>query len=285
MSANIARSGVKVLGWNRTPGTAGAALAAEAGVEIVEVAREAALRAQAIIFCLSDAPDLESILFGENGIAQFLQPNAIAIDMGTSGPRCAREVHDQLAKLGVHFLDAPVSGGDVGARNGTLTIMVGGERQIFELAYPLFSSMGKNIRYCGPPGAGQAVKLCNQILCAVNMVGVCEALALADEMSIDPNLIVEVCGAGAGGSWALSNLGPRIVRGDFNPGFMINHMLKDIGLVGDTVDGGLDGLPGTQLAAQKFEEIRSQQPLGGLLGTQAMMLAYREEKKPNSQSN
>lgn len=275
MAANIARAKFPIHGWNRTPERPGVKVAEEAGVRLAATAADAVTDAEFVFLCLSDVPDLVEMLFGANGIAPLLKPDTIVVDMSTTGPRCARDVYERLSKQGVSFLDAPVSGGDVGARNGTLTIMVGGEQTAFDRTMPLFAAMGKNIRLCGPPGAGQGVKLCNQILCAVNMVAVCEAFELAEQMGINPSLVVEVCGTGAAGSWALSNLGPRILREDFAPGFMIQHMLKDLHLAAEAVGGELDELPGTALAEERFIEVQESDPSGGSLGTQAMMRTYK----------
>jgi 3-hydroxyisobutyrate dehydrogenase len=275
MAANIARSGRKVLGWNRTAGRPDAVRAAEAGVHLVSTATDAVAEADIVFLCLSDVTDLQDMLFGPGGVASSLRAGTIVIDTSTTGPECAREVAGKLLKREVHFLDAPVSGGDIGARNGTLTVMVGGDEQAFATALPVLQAIGKNIRLCGPAGAGQAVKLCNQVLCAVNMVAVCEAFRLAEEMKIDPQLVVEVCGTGAAGSWALSNLGPRILREELGPGFMIDHMLKDLRLVQENFSEAHDELPGTALAQSKFEEVRDENDQGGKLGTHAMMLTYR----------
>lgn len=274
MAANIARSGQHVSAWNRTAGKESAKRAEEAGARIAATAAEAVRDADVVILCLSDVDDLHEMLFGKEGIQNALKPGAIVVDMSTTGPDAARQAYEKLAERGVKFLDAPVSGGDIGARNGTLTIMVGGDADAFERAKPIFEAMGKNIRHCGPAGAGQAVKLCNQVLCAVNMVAVCEAFELADEMGIDKNLVVEVCGTGAAGSWALSNLGPRILRDEMGPGFMIWHMLKDLRLVSDTADGGGEKLRGTALARELFKKVEDSREEGGKLGTHAMMLAY-----------
>lgn len=278
MAANIARSGRTVLGWNRTPGRAGVERAQEVGVQLVSSTIEAVADSDIVFLCLSDVPDLKDMLFGEHGIAGSLRRGTVVIDTSTTGPECAREVYAKLREQGVHFLDAPVSGGDVGARNGTLTIMVGGDRGAFETALPVLEAIGKNIRLCGSAGAGQAVKLCNQVLCAVNMIGVCEAFRLAEEMNIDPQLVVDVCGTGAAGSWALSNLGPRILRNELGPGFMIEHMLKDLRLVEENFRETSDELPGTALAEERFKEVRDEEDDGGRLGTHAMMLTYRARK-------
>jgi 3-hydroxyisobutyrate dehydrogenase len=280
MAANLARNKMKVLGWNRTPGRRpGAQRAEEAGVKLVATAAEAVADADLVFLCLSDVCDLKDMLFGEKGIASRLQKGTVVIDTSTTGPECAREVHKKLRSQGVFFLDAPVSGGDIGARNGTLTVMVGGDEEAYAKALPAFEAIGKNIRHCGPAGAGQAVKLCNQVLCAVNMVAVCEAFRLAEEMSIDPNLVVEVCGTGAAGSWALSNLGPRILRDEMGPGFMIEHMLKDLRLVEENFPETQHELPGTALAERKFRQVESDQKDGGRLGTHAMMLTYGAKDK------
>lgn len=177
----------------------------------------------------------------------------------------------------MHFLDAPVSGGDIGAQKATLTVMVGGEKSEFEKAKPLFECLGKNIFYCGPTGSGQAVKLCNQILCAVNMVAVTEAIRFAELADVNPELVINVCSTGAGGSWALSNLGPKIVQGDLAPGFKIDDMDKDLRLVAETLPPGSESLPGATLAAGKFQQAKELDGTsGGSQGTQAMIRAYRD---------
>lgn len=279
MAANIARSGKSVLGWNRTPGRPAVETAAAAGVKIVDTAAEAVCSAEIVILCLSDVEDLEMMLFGENGIAGELQKDSIVVDMSTTGPAAARKVAERLLRQHVRFLDAPVSGGDVGARNGTLTIMVGGDAQAYEKALPVFETMGKHIRHCGDSGAGQAVKLCNQVLCAVNMVAVCEAFELAQDMGIDPQLVVDVCETGAAGSWALSNLGPRILRDELGPGFMIRHMLKDLRLVKANARAAEEKLPGTKLAEDKFLEVQRTFPSGAELGTHAMIQTYKSKSR------
>jgi 3-hydroxyisobutyrate dehydrogenase len=182
---------------------------------------------------------------------------------------------ERLSLESQHFLDAPVSGGDVGARNASLTIMVGGEREVFERCLPALQSIGKNIHYCGPSGSGQALKLCNQILCAVNMLAVCESFKLAELLSIDPQLMIDVCATGAAGSWALSNLGTRIVQGDLGPGFMIKDMQKDLRLVRESLStAGID-LAACDLADRKFNEAVKAMAAGGeRKGTQAMSVAY-----------
>lgn len=281
MAANLARSGQKVRVWNRTKTAAGLETARRAGASIEGGIGETVGNAPVVFCCLGDVPDVEEVLFGAGGVCQYAQPGSIVVDFTTIGPDAARSIHSRLKDHSIGFLDSPVTGGDVGARNGTLTIMVGGDAEDFDKVQPLLSAMGSNVRYCGPSGSGQALKLCNQILCAVNMIAVSEAFALAERLELDPQLVVEVLAGGAGGSWALANLGARILRGDLGPGFMLKHMIKDLRLIEDNIgassSGCLEVLPGTRLARTLFEKVSREN--GGRnsteKGTQAMVLAYR----------
>lgn len=277
MAANLARAGFSVKVWNRTAGRAGLTSAVEAGAVACSSVAEAVSGAEAVFLCLGEEADLQDVVFRADGVAANASPGAIIIDMSTTGPACARNTAAKLQAHQIVFLDAPVTGGDVGARNGTLTIMVGGEPSAFKKCLPYFQAMGKTIKHCGPVGNGQSLKLCNQVLCAVNMVAVCEAFELAQNLGIDANLVVEVCGSGAAASWALSNLGPRIISGDFKPGFKISHMMKDLRLVRDSLNSVSRNFPGTKLAEEKFS-VSAKLPgtACGDQGTQAMMLAYKE---------
>ncbi len=232
-----------------------------------------------VFTCLGDIEDVEQVLLGPSGVSECALPGAIIADFSTIGPEAAIRIFNSLKVKNLHFLDAPVTGGDVGARNATLTIMVGGDEEPFLKALPVFEKVGKTIKRCGPSGSGQALKLCNQILCAVNMISVCEAFHLAKQLGVDENLVVDVLSAGAGGSWALTNLGPRIVKSDFAPGFALKHMLKDLRLVFENLDGESDVLPGTKLAQALFKQVGESDGNGtggadGARGTQAMSLAY-----------
>lgn len=281
MAANLARDGFKVTGWNRTQGKAGSQVASAAGVKLATNPHDAVANAQAVFLCLGDETDITDILVGgESPLAGAIPTNSVIVDMSTSGPQCARALDSELKSRGLRFLDAPVSGGDIGAKQGTLTIMVGGDPEDFAQCLPLFNAMGKAVKHCGPAGSGQVVKLCNQILCAVNMVGVCEALHLAENLKVDPQLVVEVCSTGAAGSWALANLGPRIANEDYEPGFMLKHMLKDLRLVAQELTGSLaEELPGTNLAQTNFEHAKAVPTTkGGDQGTQSMMRVYRETR-------
>ena len=277
MTANLARSGLQINAWNRTPNRPGAEIAATAGATVVSSIQAAVESADVIFTCVGDVPDVEAVILGLEGAARFAKSGALVVDMSTIGPVAARKIGAELQQRNLRFLDAPISGGDVGAKNGTLTIMVGGDPQDFEECKPLFEIMGKTIRLCGPAGSGQAVKLCNQVLCSLNMVGLCEAMRLAEKQGIDPHLIIEVCSTGAAGSWALSNLGPKIAESDLAPGFAIKHILKDLKLVKESLEPGGQKLPGMELADKFFHVVRELDGgAGGEQGTQAMIRAYRE---------
>ena len=275
MAANLARKGFDVRGWNRTPDRPSALAARDAGVKLISPIAEAVAGADIVAMCVSDVEDVDDVLFSDGGVAKCAVSRTLVIDFSTIGPVAARGFHSSLAAEGLRFLDAPVTGGDVGARAGTLTIMVGGEERDFDDAAAVFAAVGNVAKYCGPSGSGQAVKLCNQVLGALHMVALTEAIALARMQQIDPALVVDVCASGAAGSWALANLGPRILARDFAPGFMVKHLVKDLRLVLATPAGeGLDELCGTVLAKNLLEKVMSLG--GGELGTQSLTLAYED---------
>lgn len=233
-----------------------------------EVARHAE-----IIFTMVGVPaDVEEVYFGPQGLFAVAQSiSAITVDMTTSPPELARRIATAAAARGGQALDAPVTGGDVGAREGTLVIMVGGAPAIFEQVLPLLRLLGKNIARVGGPGAGQQAKLANQILIAGTMIGLCEALLLAARAGLDRAQLINLLGQGAAGSWALQRLGPRIEHGDYAPGFMVDHFLKDLGLALREAQALGLHLPGVELAHALYAEARA---LGhGRSGTQALMLA------------
>lgn len=283
MAANLARRGYSVKAWNRTFNRPSVEVALRAGVMVLSSIREAVEGAEVIFSCVGDVPDVEEVILGSGGVTESAKPHTLVIDSSTIGPDAARKIGSELKKHHLRFLDAPISGGDIGAKNGTLTIMVGGEARDFEESKPLLDVLGKTIRLCGPIGSGQAVKLCNQVLAAVHMVGLCEAMQLAQQQGIDPNLVVEVCSTGAAGSWALSNLGPKIVESDFQPGFMIKHMLKDLRLVQETLQASGQQLPGVEIADRLFKLVKDMDNgMGNEQGTQAMIRAYQDTTESDS---
>jgi 3-hydroxyisobutyrate dehydrogenase len=188
--------------------------------------------------------------------------------MSTIAPAKAIEIGDKLRERGYRFLEAPVTGGTIGAQNGTLSILAAGDESDFEEAMPVFEAMGKNITFCGGAGAGQGVKLCNQIMGAMNLLGVCEALVLCQKMGIEGEVLVKALNSGAATSWALQNLAPKILNGDFAPGFMVDTQQKDMRLVADAAENANVALPGAALATQLW---RAAQAHGdGSDGIQAM---------------
>ena len=227
-----------------------------------------------IVFTMVGFPsDVEEIYFGDDGILSSSKAPRIVVDMTTSRPSLARRIADGAARSGLSSLDAPVSGGDIGARDATLAIMAGGERETFDEVFPLFELMGKNISYMGPAGAGQHTKMCNQILVAGTMIGVCESLFYAAKRGLDEQAIIDVIGKGAAMSWSINNLGPRIARGDYNPGFMVEHFIKDMGIALDEAAASGFSLPGLSLVRQLYIALKAQGH--GRSGTQALILALK----------
>jgi 3-hydroxyisobutyrate dehydrogenase len=196
------------------------------------------------------------------------------IDMSTISPDVTRRIAARLAEAGAAMLDAPVSGGDQGAIAGTLSIMVGGDREVFDRCLPVFEAMGKNIVYCGSSGAGQTVKLCNQIVVALNNLAMCEALVFAVKQGISPTTMLQAVTAGAGASWALSNLAPRIVARDFRPGFKVAHQQKDLRLALEAADQATLPLPGTALVHHLFSAVEAEGL--GEEGTQGLVKALEK---------
>lgn len=280
MAANLVKRGYSVLGWNRTKDRPTIATFTSVGGTLAESLEDAVCEADVVFSCLGDVPDVTEVLIGDHGAMHFARANTLFIDTSTIGSDAAKKIGNALMHDGLRFLDAPVSGGDVGARNGTLTFMVGGNPEDLQECLYLFEAMGSNIKHCGAIGSGQAVKLCNQTLVSVYMLALCETMQFAEKMGLDPRLIVDVCGSGAAGSWALTNLGMKVATGDYQPGFAIKHMLKDLRLVQEISDRqDLDfpvDLPAIALAMQNFQKVSQlDDGQGAEQGTQAMIRAYQ----------
>ena len=280
MAANLVKRGYSVLGWNRTKDRPTIATFTSVGGTLADSLEDAVREADVVFSCLGDVPDVTEVLIGDIGAMHFARANTLFIDTSTIGSDAAKKIGNALMHDGLRFLDAPVSGGDVGARNGTLTFMVGGNPEDLQECLYLFEAMGSNIKHCGAIGSGQAVKLCNQTLVSVYMLALCETMQFAEKMGIDPRLIVDVCGSGAAGSWALTNLGMKVATGDYQPGFAIKHMLKDLRLVQEISDRqDLDfpvDLPAIALAMQNFQKVSQlDDGQGAEQGTQAMIRAYQ----------
>ncbi|NUN65341.1 NAD(P)-dependent oxidoreductase [Pseudanabaena biceps] len=278
MAANLVKHGYSVIGWNRTKDRPAIATFTDVGGTLAESLEAAVSNADIVFSCLGDVPDVTEVLIGANGALNFAKANTIFIDTSTIGRDAAKLIGKVLMDDGLRFLDAPVSGGDMGARNGTLTFMVGGKLDDLQECLPLFEAMGSHIKHCGEIGNGQAVKLCNQSLVSVYMLALCETMQIAEKMNIDPQLVVDVCGSGAAGSWALTNLGMKVATGDFQAGFAIKHMLKDLRLVSEisSEPDDTDRLPAIALAMKKFlEASQLDDGQGTEQGTQAMIRAYK----------
>jgi len=229
-----------------------------------------------VVFTMVGYPsDVKEIYFGEQGIFQQGKSGLTVIDLTTSTPTLAIELYEKAKEIGMESLDAPVSGGDIGAKTGKLSIMVGGEKEVFEKVLPLFDLFGQHVIFQGKPGAGQHTKMCNQIAIASTMIAACEALAYAIEAKLDPETVLKSITTGAAGSWSLTNLAPRMLNGDFAPGFYMKHFIKDMGIALDEAKRMNLQLPGLKLAYSLYQELAEK----GLEneGTQALHKAYQSK--------
>lgn len=227
----------------------------ELGATWYDTAQAAAEQGNVIFTVVGYPKDVEEVYFGDHGIFKAAQQGKIVVDMTTSQPALAKKIADAAQAFGMEALDAPVSGGDIGAQNGTLSIMVGGSKQAFEKVTPLFEVIGQNIVLQGEAGAGQHTKMCNQIAIATNMIGVCEALAYGKKAGLDMERVLQSIATGAAGSWSLSNLAPRMLQGDKEPGFYIRHMIKDMGIALDEASRMELKLPGLAMAKAMYDEL------------------------------
>jgi 3-hydroxyisobutyrate dehydrogenase len=243
----------------------------DAGAAWAETPRDVARRSDVVFAIVGFPKDVREVFLGSEGVLVGGRAGMVMVDMTTSDPSLAREIHETAKGKGVASLDAPVSGGDVGARNAALSIMVGGEPDVVEAMRPLLECMGKTIVHQGGPGAGQHTKMVNQILIATNMIGVCEALLYGRKAGLDLKTVLQSVGGGAAASWSLNNLGPRVIDGNFEPGFFVEHFIKDMGIALDEAKRMNLSLPGLALANQLYIALQAQG--FGRKGTQALYLA------------
>lgn len=248
-----------------------AALAAE-GATPAKSPADAAAAADIAITMLPDTPQVEDVIYGEGGLLASPPRGRLIVDMSTISPVAVRRMHADLKAAGTDFIDAPVSGGPIGAKNATLTIMAGGEAAAFAKAEPFFRGMGTTITHVGASGAGQAVKLCNQLICGINLQGVCEAIALARASGVDLDQMRSVLMGGSAASWMLDKLGPAMIAGDASAGFRIDLMLKDLRLVQEQAQALSVPLPGTALVTSQYIEARAHGEGGN--GNQALFRVY-----------
>ncbi len=241
------------------------------GADWADTPAEVAARSGIVFTMVGFPADVREIVLGEGGVLAGACENAILVDMTTSEPSLAQEIHAAARARGVEAIDAPVSGGDVGARNATLSIMVGGDEGAVEQIRPLLELLGKTIVHQGGPGAGQHTKMVNQILIASGMIGVCEALLYAYKAGLDLETVLAAVSGGAAGSWSLTNYAPRMLKGDFEPGFLVEHFIKDIEIALAEARRMDLALPGLALAHELYLALRAQGD--GRKGTQALLLA------------
>ena len=275
MAGHLLTAGHQVTVHTRTRAKAETLLAR--GAKWADSPAEAARQAAVIFICVPDTPDVQRVVMGDRGIASVAVKGQIVVDHSTISPTATREMADALAVKGAALLDAPVSGGDVGARNATLSIMVGGDQQAFEKILPLLQRIGKTITHVGPSGSGQLTKLTNNILVAITNLGVCEALTFAKSNGLDLEKTIAAIGGGAAGSWQLSNLGPKMIVGDFKPGFMIKLQQKDLRLALEALGERTAKLPALDIVhglfASAIEEGRGDE------GTQALFAVVEGKAK------
>ncbi len=269
MCGHLIAAGYKATVYNRTPDKARPLV--EKGAELADSPRSVA-EASDVVFTIVGYPrDVREVTMGLKGTLVGAKPGSVLVDMTTSEPALAIEIAEAGRARKVHTVDAPVSGGDVGAKEARLSIMIGGEKDVVDALRPLFETMGKTIVHQGPAGAGQHTKMVNQVLIASNMIGVCEGLLYAFKAGLDLNVVLQSVSSGAAGSWSLSNLGPRMIAGNFEPGFFVEHFLKDMGIALAESRRMKLSLPGLALAEQLYRAVEAQGY--GRKGTHALMLA------------
>ena len=255
MARNLLKAGADLMVWNRTSSKMEPLL--EEGAKGANSPADLARQCSIVITCVSDTPDVEAVILGEEGVIEGIQEQALVIDMSTISPQATREIAEKLAEKGAYMLDAPISGGSEGAAEGTLSIMVGGDTEQVERAMPYFKAMGKSITHVGEQGAGQTVKLVNQILVVVTMLGVSEALLFAQAGGLDLQKTLDAVIPGAAGSWMLSNRGPQVIERDWRPGFTIDLQQKDLRLVLEAADQmGIPAL-GTSTVFQLYRTLQA----------------------------
>ncbi|MBM7716993.1 NAD(P)-dependent oxidoreductase [Siminovitchia sp. FSL H7-0308] len=253
MVRNLQKHGYRVLIHTRTKEKAEDLI--REGTEWKVSPKEVASDANVIITMVGYPHDVEHVYFGDDGIFNGASKGKIVVDMTTSTPTLAKKIAQEAQRRGIGALDAPVSGGDIGAKNGTLSIMAGGSKETFEQLKPILEILGNNIVYQGEAGAGQHTKMCNQIAIASNMIGVMEALIYARKAGLDPEKMLQSISTGAAGSWSMSNLLPRVLKEDYSPGFFVKHFIKDMGIALEEADKMDLKLPGLELAKQMYEAI------------------------------
>ena len=269
MCGHLIAAGFPTTVYSRTKDKAEALLAA--GASWAATPADVAGRSDVIFSMVGFPQDVRDVYFSENGVLKGARAGALLVDMTTTEPTLAREIQTRAVERGCDAVDAPVSGGDVGARNQTLSIMVGGDKGAVERVMPLFQILGKNIVHQGGPGAGQHTKMCNQIVIAGTMIGVCESLVYAYRAKLNPESMLQSIRSGAAGCWTLENLAPRVLKGNFEPGFIVEHFIKDMGIALSEAQRMRLAMPGLALVHQLYLALQAQGH--GRRGTHALVLA------------
>ena len=272
MVRNLMKAGFEVSVYNRTKEKANELIAE--GALWKESPAECAKGQDALITIVGYPKDVEEVYFGENGIFSGAEPGTILIDMTTTSPKLAVRIYEAAKEQGLRALDAPVTGGDTGAKAGTLTILVGGDEETFKECLPIFEAMGKNIRYEGRAGNGQHTKMCNQIAIAGALSGACEAIAYARAVGLDVPLMMDSISTGAAGSAQLSNVASRILKDDYQPGFFVKHFIKDMMLAGEEAQGAGAHLGVLEDVLAMYRKLEAEGH--GDLGTQALIKYYEK---------
>ncbi|MBD7936913.1 NAD(P)-dependent oxidoreductase [Cytobacillus sp. Sa5YUA1] len=266
MALHLIKAGYTVLLFSRTKEKAAPLISQ--GATWIDSPKELAKQANIVITMVGYPDDVKSIYLGEDGLIENANPHTYLIDMTTSTPTLAKEIAEKAKQKEMYAIDAPVSGGDIGAKNGTLSIMVGGDEAAYQSIFPILQYTGENIVYQGVAGAGQHTKMANQIAIASNMIGVCEAIIYAEKAGLNSENVLRSITSGAAGSWSLSNLVPRMISGDFSPGFYIKHFIKDMTIALDEAEKMGMETPGLSLAKEMYEKLATDGE--GESGTQAL---------------
>jgi 3-hydroxyisobutyrate dehydrogenase len=275
MCGHVLAKGFPVLVYTRTKAKADALV--DRGATWVSSPRAVGEQSDIVFTIVGFPADVREVYFGSNGLVPAARAGQTFVDMTTTEPTLAKEIYEAARAKGAAGVDAPVSGGDVGARNATLSIMIGGDKGTVDALMPLFETMGKRIMHLGGPGAGQHTKMCNQIVIAGTMVGMCEGLLYGYKAGLNLEAMVDCIRGGAAGCWSLDNYAPRIIKRDFAPGFVVEHFIKDMGIALGEADRMAIALPGLALVHQLYAIVRAQGH--GRRGTHALMLALEAMSK------
>lgn len=272
MAGHLLDAGHELFVYNRTVSKTDGLV--KRGATLLKEVKDAPLNADVIFSMVGYPKDVEEVYLGENGLIKTAKEGQVFVDMTTSSPTLAKKISEEFAKIGATALDLPVTGGDIGAKNGTLSIMAGGDKKVFEeTVLPLVKNFGKNITYFGEAGKGQYTKLANQIAIATTMISVAESFKFAKEVGLDLDDFFNIVSTGSGGSFSMTSYGPRILKGDFKPGFFIHHFIKDMRLALEECEKMNIKLPGLETAYEVYNELEEE--VRNTSGTQAISKWYK----------